>query len=1444
MKKRLVSLLLSLLMVLTLLPVPALAEESGGATDAEPDIAVQAAEEEIPTEDEGEEEEAPSSTVIIDSITCVDADEDGYVRMMEGRDVSFGFDVEGNMKKSVHSGGVGGWHYKVEYTDTATEEQEEVTGDWGAILDATGYELNHRGEHRIDSDNQRIPWKAGEKYAVTVELGGKSITVNLMITANPVKSIQYLGDANTPIELVRGEDGQYDPQDDPDSGEWQYYPWRRNDVKLLVEIDGIGEVQTSCNRFYNDTGMHMSTQWYNDGNGMTAGAIYPAWIGCNGVGCVVKFKISEEPSFDSITPLYGATPENPLILKENSSGYNDGGVFYYGIDSARPQPQYTVTLTEAGKARYNIKEHTGTISTLLEKFNGPYSIGYEGRTVEEWPAADEPYEVTIWFGTVSCKLYVKVESNALTEFDTAISEDSPIEVEYGNAAGLVISAGKLGWDYHYPLRSEKLKFLVGFNGEEPQEYTSEQLRKKFGEEPERLWVEETGQENWKPGNVYGIQYQFMGKTCTVPVKVIAARHTLDKLEYSGGTLVLAKGVHNQITQWKDIFDFQSLENWPLLDITYDGKSTPEKMTWARAKELFGCEPSRIDMQLRNDKAWEVGEEGCVTYVGIRGQMVEIPIKIIAEPIVSLEPVEPITLICRENSDACYLPTYEYEFNVQLTQEAADAYNEGETSLTGTLNEICEKLNYRGWYEYLISSDQSEDNVWQPGDGEDHYFTVHLGKDFEVPVTLVNTASLFKSLELADPNYVVELTEGADAESCFGGKFAYNICQDDDLMFKLTLTDDGMRYFGKSEKTFERTVSQIFDEFQYGVKIAAEPADWKVGETAEWTVGLSAGMFGGPDSNGPTCKIKAKLVAETQVESITCTNGPIALYKDVDFAWYDMDHPEWRNSYTLRWALESERVRFEVKLTNNDVIKGSRADILRKLGFCPVIDNTALAEQVENPWEINSADHAFTVYLGTKSCKVPVTVNEPNKITIDEKSFPDENFRKYLKANWADEAGTILAEDVRNLDCSGWGIKDLTGIERFPNLYDLNCGGNELTKLSISSVNLRILSCYGNKELTNLDVSGCPNLNYLDCDGNSVGTLDVSENPALEMLYCADNGLRTLDVSKNTSLTLLYCAYNELTALDVSKNTALIELNCGDNPLPTLDISKNLALETLYCDNNKLTTLNVSNNTRLEKLDCSYNQLTVIYLPGTKAETNVLSRIAAFFAPATYADETNTVALTELDCSWNEKLLNVDASTCEKLERLACVGSKIDNLQLTVNVAKLEGLNLATVGAEKVVIEEKGVQVEDKPVGGEKAEKIDGAELTLTNGEKTYKTTVFGSAYRFDAVANGEYKLTITLKSDEGALVPYTTTVEIEGGKGLDLANVVLVQKGDVNLDGTIDVYDLQRLYEHASQINLLTGYALAVSNINGSGNAETNMQALFEQLTKTSKEGIDSAKTG
>lgn len=1430
MKKRLVSLLLSLLMVLTLLPVPALAEESGGATDAEPDIAVQAAEEEIPTEDEGEEEEAPSSTVIIDSITCVDADEDGYVRMMEGEDAYFvGLDDNKNVIMKANPYTILNMRYVFRYKTTADGEIETFKGYPFEFENKFGGKLTYEDDHKTDSEGEPIAWRAGDSFDVKLKLGNFSTTMPLLITEHPLKSLTYIGTADV-ITLVKYENGNYGTSttEAGTTEEWEYDLRGHADLIFRAECNNGDVIEGTTQEISKQIGVELWPYYLEDSAKWTEGNVYEAWIGGkNGVGTWVKLQVSEKPSFKSIEPLF----EGAVQLTENVGYLNDVGNIRYDLSFADPKPQFLVKLTPDGEARFGIPDFKGTVESIYQRFSAVRGRVISDQDIEPWVAREEPYKITITLGTVSRDIDVKINASAVQSFQVNPPQ-TPVQVRYGSDAHLVMREGMIDWIYYYYLPLYEDDYTYTVNGKT---YSWWELFNEFDETPHiDNYGHQMDDDRWEVGTEQNIKVTFYGRTYEVPVKVVEPGNYLKEIIscISDSPIIMAKGIHDK-TNDEGRFSIAALQTKPVLKAKYYDEAKNATVTrpvsWSSFEDIFGAGLEEASDQSIYESGkgmiWTAGEH--TLYVGMNGASIALPVKVIENPVAGLQPADEIIMSDRNrNADDVY-PHYDMitsgydapEFILTLTDEGAALYNQGKKTFKGSLDEICRLLNYNG--AGLITSDQSKDNVWTPGDEKDHFFTVHLGDDFEVPVTLVNTASLFKSLELADPNYVVELTEGADAESCFNGKFAYDICQDDDLIFKLTLTDDGMRYFGKSEKTFERTVSQIFDEFQYGVKIAAEPADWKVGETAEWTVGLSAGMFGGPDSNGPTCKIKAKLVAETQVESITCTNGPIALYKDVDFAWYDMDHPEWRNSYTLRWALESERVRFEVKLTNGDVIKGSRADILRKLGFCPVIDNTALAEQVENPWEINSADHAFTVYLGTKSCKVPVTVNEPNKITINEKSFPDENFRKYLKANWADETGTILAEDVRYIDCAYQGIKDLTGIELFPNLYDLNCGGNGLSELKISNANLRTLYCYENK-LTVLDVSGCPNLSDLNCGVNLLTELDISHNTNLVDFYCYNNQLKKLDVSKNTKLTYLDCEGNLLDALDVSKNAAL---------------------EILYCAGNKLTTLNVSNNVRLEMLDCSYNKLTVIYLPGTEADTSVLSRIAAFFAPATYANETNTMALTELNCSGNN-LSEIDASSCKKLEKLTCVDNGSD--KLTVNVAKLEGLNLATVGAENVKICENGKKVQGSSVGGEIAEQMNGAELTLmsTEGEKTYKTTVFGSAYRFDAVANGEYKLTITLKSDEGALVPYTTTVEIEGGKGLDLANVVLVQKGDVNLDGTIDVYDLQRLYEHASQINLLTGYALAVSNINGSGNAETNMQALFEQLTKTSKEGIDSAKTG
>ena len=96
------------------------------------------------------------------------------------------------------------------------------------------------------------------------------------------------------------------------------------------------------------------------------------------------------------------------------------------------------------------------------------------------------------------------------------------------------------------------------------------------------------------------------------------------------------------------------------------------------------------------------------------------------------------------------------------------------------------------------------------------------------------------------------------------------------------------------------------------------------------------------------------------------------------------------------------------------------------------------------------------------------------------------------------------------------------------------------------------------------------LTTLDCNGNQLTVLDVSTNKALENLICTDNQLSVLDVKANKALIVLDCSKNKLTTLDVSENMDLTILYCEHNQLTALDVTKNTELSTLYCYGNKIT----------------------------------------------------------------------------------------------------------------------------------------------------------------------------------------------------------------------------------------------------------------------------------
>ena len=212
------------------------------------------------------------------------------------------------------------------------------------------------------------------------------------------------------------------------------------------------------------------------------------------------------------------------------------------------------------------------------------------------------------------------------------------------------------------------------------------------------------------------------------------------------------------------------------------------------------------------------------------------------------------------------------------------------------------------------------------------------------------------------------------------------------------------------------------------------------------------------------------------------------------------------------------------------------------------------------------------------------------------AIPDAKFEQALIGLGIDSGaidGKVLTAKVSlvtNLNVANSVITDLTGLQDFIALIDLNCSGNNLTNLNISkNIALQKLDCH-NTSLTNLDITKNTTLTNLSCSLSKLTNLDVTKNTALNYLDCGNNQLTNLDVSKNTALTFLDCRMNKLTSLDLSENRVLTNLICGNNKLTSLDFSKNISIVSVDCQWNQLTSLDFSKNTKLEGLHCPDNLL--------------------------------------------------------------------------------------------------------------------------------------------------------------------------------------------------------------------------------------------------------------
>ena len=359
------------------------------------------------------------------------------------------------------------------------------------------------------------------------------------------------------------------------------------------------------------------------------------------------------------------------------------------------------------------------------------------------------------------------------------------------------------------------------------------------------------------------------------------------------------------------------------------------------------------------------------------------------------------------------------------------------------------------------------------------------------------------------------------------------------------------------------------------------------------------------------------------------------------------------------------------------------------------------------WSSHQENYLYDTYVGA----LPIEINETY--------FPDPVFRRLVFTDYdLDKNGQLDVDDVigvSTMDVSSYGIGDLTGIEYFYVLQELNCSNNKLSSLDMAyNGDLKKLQCYKNRlqgdamqkffddlhranwttpgqlvpyytgsgesnsKPTNAQVAKANKRNWdvYSYDGNSYTEMKVAEVDINETNF-PDEIFRTyvsnnIDKDHNGKLT-----YNELDVVEelnvaymgimsmkgVEYFTELKELICHNNELTALDVSANTKLTRLACGQNKIQSLDVTKLTELANFHCSNNQLTTLNV----TKNTKLWRFYCARNQLTKLDVTKNIALDTLYC-WGNPLGTLDVSQNKVMRYLSCFDSQLTSLDVTKNTA--------------------------------------------------------------------------------------------------------------------------------------------------------------------------------
>lgn len=220
----------------------------------------------------------------------------------------------------------------------------------------------------------------------------------------------------------------------------------------------------------------------------------------------------------------------------------------------------------------------------------------------------------------------------------------------------------------------------------------------------------------------------------------------------------------------------------------------------------------------------------------------------------------------------------------------------------------------------------------------------------------------------------------------------------------------------------------------------------------------------------------------------------------------------------------------------------------------------------SPYFIDTKSSGSWQDINTKGGEICVKIFTEEAFPIDEKHFPDTVFRNWVSANTdTDKDGWLSANEfnnVRIIDVTGCPIKDLAGIEYFPELEILNCDKTNVLWINAEN-NPKISSISANNIERNLGDTTCSEIASLGIDTSRIKLLMFGEiQNGYVMPNCIQNGDVLVPLLEG-------CAYNYI---------------CNDNYIGTFA----LKLSSIRHDNLIISSYDESGHT-LSCSGCGYSE---------------------------------------------------------------------------------------------------------------------------------------------------------------------------------------------------------------------------------------------------------------